>query len=99
MGGHAIDSVATGGVRSSASSEARNAAVARFSLDLKVPDRDVEDDRRFAIGQAKVVMDDEDCTLLGGQPAEATFQLIAQDGRTMRVGSPGHVDAGRRRSP
>ena len=97
VAGHAIDSLATVGVRSSASSAARRAAEARFSRDLKVPIGDVEDDRRLGIRQPEVVVDDEHGALLRGQATEASLQLVAHRGQVLGVAVPtpvgrGHVD-------
>ncbi len=94
VAGHAMDSLATVGVRSSASRAARRAVDARLSRDLKVPTGMIEDYRRLGIGQPEVVVDDEHGALLGGQATEPALQLVAHGGQVLGVAVAGHLGRG-----
>ena len=93
--GHAIDSLATIGVRSSASIAARRAAEARLSRDLKVPSAMSRTIAASASDRPKVMVDDEDGALLGGQATKATLQQVAHRGEVLCVAIPGRFGRGR----
>jgi hypothetical protein len=74
--GHAGRSCAVEGVRASASTLARIAAVAWCSRDSDCAERHADAFGDLGQRQAEVVMEDEDRSLLDRQPAEGAVQLV-----------------------
>ena len=104
--GHAGRSSETGVVRASASMLARIAAVAWWRRDLTVPSGIAEPLGHLGQGQAEVVMEDENRSLLDRQPPEGPLELVAVvDGQDVagvarpveRAGSEDRADQRRRR--